>query len=141
MSNSLYYSHHLLSKPKKCLKKWAESIQVIGSIANKPSFPTDSVLACALRAVRGRMRRKLSQTGQKILSSGKTLWRYSRLLRQDRCRLKPLSPEAPGKPPTRSSGQDFIPGIVKEIGHLPFKNITSCSRTWWVKTGNIFTFF
>jgi len=122
-------------------QKRAESIQITGSIANKLSFPTDSVLACALRAVRGRVRRKLSQTAQKILLSGKKMRIYPSLLCQDTCGLKPLSPEVQGKLSTRSSAPDFILGIMKKIGHLPFKNITSCSRTWWVKTGNIFTFF
>lgn len=121
-------------------QKRAESIQITGSTANKLSFPADSVLACALRAVKGRVRRKLSQAGQKILLSGKNPWRYPRLLCQDTCRLKPLSPGAQGKPPPAPAEQGFILGIWKEIGHLPFKNITSCSRTWWVKTGNICTF-
>lgn len=102
-------------KTKELFQKRAESNQIIGQEANKLSFPADSVLACALRALRGRMRRKLYPACQKILS------RRKGCLYQDTHRLKPFSPQDQGKPPTHPSGQDFVVETVKEIGHCLLK--------------------
>lgn len=139
MSNSLYYSHQVLSKPKKCFKKGQK---VSKSQDPQPINPA-SLLTVSLPVPLelSEASEKKTFSNQKILLRRKNSQRYPRLLCQDTCRLKPLSPEVQGKPPTHSRGQDFISGIVKEIGRLPFKNITTCSRIWWVKTGNIFTFF
>lgn len=50
-------------------------------------------------------------------------------------------PRKTSHPPPHWTGFCSGDGEGNWIGYLPFENITSCSRTWWVKTENIFTFF